>query len=73
MLAMLRKDLYVMGRTVAAYAAVWTVIAGMLAWIPDRRSDSLYYIMPVMSATAVLYSLDADERCHWDRFAAVTP
>lgn len=74
MLAMLRKDLYVMRGTIILYALMWTVIAAMLAWIPDSENSTLAYIVPVLSgSTVVMYSLDADEKCHWDSFASMTP
>lgn len=73
MLALVRKDLYVMKGAIIVYAAMWAILAAMLAWIPDSQHSVLAYTMPLLSANTVLYSLDADKKCHWDAFIAMTP
>lgn len=36
--ALLRKEWYVMGRTVVQITALWVVIAALFAWIGDKRA-----------------------------------
>lgn len=43
MLAMLRKDLYVMKGTIILYALMWAALAAMLAWIPDAQRSVLAF------------------------------
>lgn len=35
--------------------------------------SGLAYMLPMLSANTVLYSLDADAKCHWDEFVSMTP
>lgn len=73
MLAMLRKDLYVMGKYTIVLIITWVVAAGVLIWLPKTDASFLYYLMPAMSATIALNAVSADHECRWDRFAAMTP
>ncbi len=73
MLALLRKDLYVMKSYILLYGVVWAIVVGMLAWIPDAAGSPPYFILPLLLATIATSSIDADERWRWDGFAAVTP
>lgn len=70
MLPLLRKDWYVIRSQMILYAVIWAVMAGMLAWIPERH---LSLSIPLLSANLVVTTIDADERWRWDRFAAMTP
>lgn len=73
MLAMLRKDIYVMGKYTAVYAAVWIVILAGYAQFPGLDA-SFFYTMPALCAlTVVLNAVSVDQDCRWDRFAAMTP
>ncbi len=38
--ALLRKEWYVMGRTVVQITALWVVIAALFAWIGDKRASA---------------------------------
>ena len=73
MLAMLRKDIYVMGRYAAVYAAVWLAMLAAYARLPDVDGSFLYAILPICSLTVTLNAISADQACRWDRFAAMTP
>lgn len=73
MLAMLRKDWYVMGKYTAVFIAAWMVIAGMLAWIPGAERSFLFYTLPVVCFGVTLNAIGVDHDCRWDRFAAMTP
>ena len=73
MLAMLRKDLYVMKHSVSLYALMWAADVAMLAWIPNAQFSTMAYILPLLLGNTVLYSVDADEKCHWDSFTSMTP
>lgn len=73
MLAMLRKDLYVMRKYTAVFIISWMVVAGVSARILNVDGSFLYHNMPVFAFAIVLNAVDADERCRWDRFAAMTP
>lgn len=72
MLAMLRKDWYVMGKYTAVFIAAWMVIAGMLAWIPGAERSFLFYTLPVVCFGVTLNAIGVDHDCRWDRFAAMT-
>lgn len=72
--ALLRKEWYVMGRTVVQITALWVVIAALFAWIGDKRAAWLYCCnVPIFSISFSLNSLDVDARCRWDDWLAVTP
>lgn len=73
MLAMLRKDFYVMGKYTAALVITWAAAAGVLIWFPGTDAGFLYYLMPAMSATIAQNAVCIDHECRWDRFAAMTP
>lgn len=73
MFAMLRKDVYVMGRYTAVFSAVWLAIIAVCARLPGLESASLYYLMPVYALTVTLNAVSSDHECRWDRFAAMTP
>ena len=73
MLALLRKDIYVMGRTAAACAATWLVMAALLPRISKLDTGYMYYIMPICSLSLAMSAVSYDEECRWDRFAAMTP
>lgn len=73
MLAMLRKDCYVMGKYAAGIIITWIVMAGMYAWISKVESSFLYYFMPALSITIVRNAVSYDHERRWDRFAAMTP
>ena len=72
--ALLRKEWYVMGRTVVQITALWVVVAALFAWIGDKRAAWLYCCnVPIFSISFSLNSLDVDARCRWDDWLAVTP
>lgn len=73
MLAMLRKDCYVMGRYTVRLIIFWVFIAWMYAQVPGVDSGWMYAFMPVMASNIVLSSVNSDEVCRWDRFIAMTP
>ena len=73
MFALLRKDVYVMGRAAAAYAATWLVMAALLPHISKLDTGYMYYIMPACSLSLAMSAVSYDEECRWDRFAAMTP
>lgn len=73
MFAMLRKDVYVMGRYTAVFSAVWLAVIAVCARLPGLESASLYYLMPVYALTVTLNAVSSDHECRWDRFAAMTP
>lgn len=73
MLALLRKDCYVMRKFAVVYATVWMIMSGTFSWIPGTSGNSLYYLMPVMSSTIVMSAIGSDEFCRWDRFIAMSP
>lgn len=72
MLAMLRKDLYVMGRYTAYLIFSWLVVTWVTIRFLESDAGFLYSMLPVFSLTISLNSVSADEG-RWDRFAAVTP
>lgn len=72
MLAMLRKDLYVMGRYTAYLILSWLVVTWMTIRFWESDAGFLYSMLPVFSLTISLNSVSADEG-RWDRFVAVTP
>lgn len=72
MLALIRKDLYVIRGTIILYTVMGMAVAGMLAWIPEKHY-SLSTIIPLLTANQVMYTIDGDERWRWDRFAAISP
>ena len=73
MLAMLRKDCYVMGKYTVTLLVFWTFMAGMYAMVPGVDSSLFFAIMPAMGANAVLGAVSNDQACRWDRFVAMTP
>ncbi|MDE7218015.1 MAG: ABC-2 transporter permease [Oscillospiraceae bacterium] len=73
MLAMLRKDCYVMGKYTVVLIITWAAAAGVLIWFPKTDASFLYYLMPAMSVTIALNAVSTDHECCWDRFAAMTP
>lgn len=73
MLAMLRKDFYVMRKYTMVLVITWVAAAGVLIWLPKTDVSFLYFLMPAMSATIALNAVSADHECRWDRFAAMTP
>lgn len=72
MLAMLRKDWYVMGRYTAYLLLSWLLAAWAAIRFLVSDSGFLYGMLPVFSLTISLNSVSTDEGL-WDRFAAVTP
>ena len=72
MLAMLRKDLYVMGRYTAYLILSWLVVTWAATRFLESDAGFLYGMLPMFSLTISLNSISADEG-RWDRFAAVTP
>lgn len=72
MLAMLRKDLYAMGRYTAYLIFSWLVVTWVTIRFLESDAGFLYSMLPVFSLTISLNSVSADEG-RWDRFAAVTP
>lgn len=72
MLAMLRKDLYVMGRYTAYLILSWLVVTWAATRFLESDAGFLYGMLPMFSLTISLNSVSADEG-RWDRFAAVTP
>ena len=73
MLAMLRKDFYVMGKYTVTLLVFWAVMAGMYALVPGVDGNMFYAIMPAMASTLVLNAITNDQVCRWDSFAAMTP
>lgn len=73
MLAMLRKDLYVMWKYTAVFIAAWMAVVWASIRFLDREAVSLYGMLPVFSLTFALNNVSADESCRWDRFAAMSP
>lgn len=73
MLAMLRKDFYVMRKYTMVLVITWVAAAGVLIWLPKTDVSFLYFLMPAMSVTIALNAVSADHECRWDRFAAMTP
>lgn len=73
MLAMLRKDCYVMSKHMVGIILAWMGMSAMYAWIPGVESNAMFYLMPVMASTIVLNAVSNDQACRWDLFAAVTP
>ena len=72
MLAMLRKDCYVVGKYTVTMLVFWTFMAGMYALVPGVDGNLFYAIMPVMGANVVLNAVSSDQVCRWDRFIAMT-
>ena len=73
MLAMLRKDCYVMGKYTVTLLVVWTFMAGMYALVPGVDGNLFYAIMPTMASSMAMNAVSLDQACRWDRFAAMTP
>lgn len=73
MLAMLRKDFYVMGKYAAALISTWGVMIVVFSRILRTDTRFLYYLTPVLSTTIALNAISTDHECRWDRFAAMTP
>lgn len=73
MLAMLRKDCFVMGRYSVRLIIVWTLMAWIYAQVPGVERSWMYSIMPVMAANIVVSAVNSDQACRWDLFAAMTP
>ena len=73
MLAMLRKDFYVMGKYTVTMLVIWALMAGMYALVPGVDGNMFYAIMPVMASTLALNAIANDRACRWDQFAAMTP
>lgn len=72
MLAMLRKDFYVLGKYMVTLLVFWTVMAGLYALVPGVDGNMFYAIMPAMGANIVLNAVGNDRACRWDRFIAMT-
>ena len=72
MLAMLRKDLYVLGKYTVTLLVFWTFMAGLYALVPDADGSMFYAIMPALGANVVLNAVSNDRVCRWDRFIAMT-
>lgn len=73
MLAMLRKDFYVMGKYTVTLLVFWALMAGMYALVPGVDGNMFYAIMPVMASSLTLNAIANDQVCRWDQFAAMTP
>lgn len=73
MLALLRKDCYVMRKFAVVYTIAWMIMSGTFGWISGTSGSSLYYLMPIMSSTIVMSAIGSDETCRWDRFVAMSP
>lgn len=74
MLALLRKEWYVMGKTVIQVTVLWLVVAALFVWMDNVRAAWLYCCnVPILSLSFSLNSLDMDNRCRWDDWLAVTP
>ena len=73
MLAMLRKDWYVLRKYTVTLLVFWGFIAKMYSMAPGADGNIFYAIMPAMASSVVLNSIAADEGCRWDRFIAMTP
>ncbi len=73
MLAMLRKDFYVVGKHTVALLVLWTFMPGLYSLVPGVDGNMFYAIMPAMGANVVVNAVGNDRACHWDRFIAMTP
>ncbi|MDE7262125.1 MAG: ABC-2 transporter permease [Oscillospiraceae bacterium] len=73
MLAMLRKDCYVLRKNAVAMTVFWMVMAGMYALVPGVDGNMFYAIMPAMSSRIAMNAISIDQVCRWDRFVAMTP
>ena len=73
MLALLRKDCYVMGKYMVWFILAWIIMSGMYAWIPDVETGASFYLMPAMASTIALNAVSTDQACRWDLCASMTP
>ena len=73
MLAMLRKDCYVLRKYTVTLLVFWVLMAGMYSMVPGVDGNLFYAIMPAMATSTVLNAIASDQACRWDRFAAMTP
>ena len=72
MLAMLRKDWYVVGKYMASVLLFELAIAAAFRWIGESIS-SVYYTATIVAAdTVILNAIDSVFRCGWDRFIVMT-
>lgn len=72
MLAMLRKDFYVIGKYTVMLLVLWTFMSGLYSLVPGSDGNMFYAIMPAMGANVVLNAISNDRACRWDRFIAMT-
>lgn len=68
MIALLRKDVYLLGKQVW----ILLVIALVFSMTPQFASFGTTYLM-VVTMTLPLTTLAYDERCRWDKYMAMTP
>lgn len=73
MLAMLRKDVYVMGRYVAPLTGSCIVMALVFSRFLAADVHFPYYLLPALSVMIGPSAVSADQECRWDQFAAMTP
>lgn len=73
MLAMLRKDVYVMGRYAAALTGSCIVMTLVFSRFLAADVHFPYYLLPALSVMIGPNAVSADQECRWDRFAAMTP
>ena len=72
MLAMLRKDWYVVGKYMASVLLFELAIAAAFRWIGESISSVYYTATIVATDTVILNAIDSDYRCGWDRFIVMT-
>ena len=72
MLAMLRKDLYVLRKYTVTLLIFWTFMAGLYALVPGVDGNMFYAVMPAMTANMAQGAVSNDRVCRWDRFIAMT-
>lgn len=73
MLAMLRKDIYVMGRYVASLTGSCIVMNLVFSRFLAADVHFPYYLLPALSVMIGPSAVSADQECRWDQFAAMTP
>ena len=72
MLAMLRKDWYVVGKYTVSVLLFELAIAAAFRWMGESIS-SVYYTATIVAAdTVILNAIESDVRCGWDRFLSMT-